>query len=292
VVVAGVSLALHLIVRLLAAENRCRIAVEDPSGPAYRDLLAESGARLVPVPVDDEGLDVSALEREGADAVVLTPAHQFPTGVVLSPARRAALVAWARRTGGLIIEDDYDAEFRFDRDPVGSLQGLLPSHVILTGSVSKALSPGLRLGWMVAPPALAQGAQRLRSVLDLGSPVLEQHTLARLIADGGYDRHLRRARAVYRRRRDALASALAKHLPQADVKGINAGLHLYAQLPEGVDDRELAAAALARGVSLFAISPMRTEPGKPGLVMGFACEPEQRLTEAVRIVARLLRVRA
>lgn len=288
VVVAGVSLALHLIVRLLSAEGRHRVAVEDPSGKAYQDLLAESGAELVPVPVDEEGLDVSTLERSGAGAVVLTPAHQFPTGVVLSPGRRAALVAWARRTGGHIIEDDYDAEFRFDRDPVGSLQGLLPSHVTLTGSVSKALSPGLRLGWLVAPPELARGARRLRTTLDLGSPVIEQHTLARLLAEGGYDRHLRRARAVYRRRRDALASALERHLPQAKVRGINAGLHLYAELPDGTDDRKLAADALRHGVNLWAISPMRTAPGKPGLVIGFAIEPEQRLTEAVRIVARLM----
>jgi GntR family transcriptional regulator / MocR family aminotransferase len=287
VVVAGVSLALNLVVRLLMTENRCRIAVEDPGSPGYLALLAETGAELVHIPVDGEGISMSTLERSRAEAVVLTPAHQFPTGVVLSPARRAALVAWARRTGGHIIEDDYDAEFRFDRDPVGSLQGLLPSHVILTGSVSKALSPGLRLGWMVAPPGLARGARHLREVLDLGSPVLEQHTLARFLADGGYDRHLRRARTVYRRRRDALASALATYLPQATVMGINAGLHLYAQLPDGVDDQALAAAALEHGVNVLATSPMRTNPGKPGLVIGFACEPEQRLTEAVRIIARL-----
>lgn len=289
VVVAGVSLALHLIVRLLKGQGRHRVAVEDPSGKAYQDLLTESGAELVRVPVDDVGLDVSILERSGAGAVVLTPAHQFPTGVVLSPGRRAALVAWARRTGGHIIEDDYDAEFRFDRDPVGSLQGLLPSHVTLTGSVSKALSPSLRLGWLVAPPELAEGARQLRRALDLGSPVIEQYTLARLLAEGGYDRHLRRARAVYRRRRDALASALERYLPQARVKGINAGLHLYAELPEGVDDQRLAADALRHGVNLFAISPMRTAPGKPGLVIGFAIEPEQRLTEAMRIVGKCWR---
>ncbi|NUT37302.1 MAG: PLP-dependent aminotransferase family protein [Hamadaea sp.] len=289
VVVAGVALALSLIVRSLRADGRSRIAVEDPSGIAYQELLVESGADLVHVPVDDEGLDVSALERSGADAVVLTPAHQFPTGVVLSPARRAALVTWARATGGHIIEDDYDAEFRFDRDPVGSLQGLLPSHVTLTGSVSKALSPGLRLGWMLAPPALADGVRRLRSLLDLGSPVPEQYALARFLADGGYDRHLRRARGVYRRRRDALATALARHLPQAHVQGISAGLHLYARLPDGVDDVAVAAAALDRGVNVFPISPMRTAPGSPGLVIGFAGEPEQRLAEAVRVLASVAR---
>jgi GntR family transcriptional regulator/MocR family aminotransferase len=287
VVVNGVALALSLTVRVLAREGRQVVAVEDPSGLGTQELLREAGAELVHVPVDGEGIDVSTLERSGAQVVILTPAHQFPTGVVLSPARRAALAAWARATGAYIVEDDYDAEFRFDRDPVGSLQGLLPGQVILTGSVSKSLSPGLRLGWMVAPPAIAEAVRHLRSVLDLGSPVLEQHTLASFLADGSYDRHLRRVRKVYRRKRDAMAEALTVHLPQSRVRGISAGLHLYAELPEHIDDQALAAAALKDGVSVYPVSPMRTLPGTPGLVLGFASEPEHRIAEAVRLLGSL-----
>lgn len=195
------------------------------------------------------------------------------------------------------MEDDYDAEFRFDRDPVGCLQGLAPGRVVLAGSVSKALAPGLRLGWIAAPPGLARAVRLAREELDLGSPVIEQYALAHLIAGGAYDRHLRRMRREYRRRRDALVGALAEHLPRLAVRGISAGLHLYA-VPDpkagaGTDASGLAGAARAAGLSAEVATPaLGTAEGRPaGLVIGFARLPAHRVREAVRAMAERVRTR-
>ncbi|MGI5492523.1 PLP-dependent aminotransferase family protein [Microtetraspora malaysiensis] len=256
------------------------LAVEEPTSPRQLPLLRRAGARLVGVPVDAEGIDVAALAGTGARAVLLTPAHHYPTGVVLSPRRRAELIAWAADTGAIILEDDYDAEFRFDREPIGCLQGLAPDRVVLAGSVSKSLAPGLRLGWLVAPPAVAAAVRRARGELDLGSPVIDQYALARFMRTGGYDRHLRRMRREYRRRRDALVRALAEHLPELRVHGISAGLHLYAELPGGWDARRVAEAARACGLAV--------DPLPSALVIGFARLSEHRIADAVRA----LRVRA
>ncbi|WP_460364547.1 aminotransferase-like domain-containing protein, partial [Actinocorallia lasiicapitis] len=273
VVTGGVAHGLSTVVRLLGGV----LAVEDPTSDRQVPLLAATGVPIVPVPVDADGLDVTALERSGATSVLLTPAHQFPTGVVLSPSRRAALLAWAARTGGHVIEDDYDAEFRYDRDPVGCLQGVAPDRVVLLGSVSKALAPALRLGWLVAPPDLAARVARHRVDTDLGSPAIDQHALAHLLASGGYDRHLRQMRRVYRSRRDALVAALRTHLPDADIQGVSAGLHLYLRLDGAGPAFHARAAAL--GVTL--------QPSPPGtLLLGYASLPEHRLTEAVRLLAR------
>ncbi|GAA3200023.1 PLP-dependent aminotransferase family protein [Actinocorallia longicatena] len=275
VITGGVAHGLSTVVRLLGGP----LALEDPTSERQIPLLRATGVPLLPIPVDAEGMDVAALARSGARTALLTPAHQFPTGVVLSPARRAALLAWARETGGHVLEDDYDAEFRYDREPVGCLQGVAPDRVVLLGSVSKALAPALRLGWLVAPPALAAAAARHRVDTDLGSPAVDQHALAHLLASGRYDRHLRHMRRLYRSRRDALVEALAAHLPQARVEGVSAGLHLYVHL-EGAEEGFFERAS-ALGVTL--------QPTTPGaLLLGYASQPPHRLAEAVRLLARAL----
>ncbi|MEZ0073467.1 PLP-dependent aminotransferase family protein [Planotetraspora sp. GP83] len=284
VVVTGVAQGLSLTIQALAASRGRGIvlAVEDPTSPHQLPLLQRAGASLVRVPVDEEGIVVERLAETEADAVLLTPAHQYPTGVVLSPRRRAELMAWAAGTGAIVLEDDYDAEFRFDRDPVGCLQGLAPDRVVLAGSVSKSLAPGMRLGWVVAPPHIARSVRLARAELDLGSPVIDQHALAHLIRTGRYDRHLRRMRREYRARRDALVGALAEHLPAIAVQGVSAGLHLYARLPEGWDEAALAAAARAAGLAAEPVVPAHR---RPGLVIGFARVPPHRITRAVRDLA-------
>ncbi|MFC4058364.1 PLP-dependent aminotransferase family protein [Planomonospora corallina] len=269
-----------------ASARGLRLAVEDPTGLRQLPLLRAAGAELVAVPADEEGIDVAALAASGARAVLLTPAHHYPTGVVLSPRRRAALIEWAAAAGAVVLEDDYDAELRFDRDPVGCLQGLAPGRVVLAGSVSKSLAPGLRLGWVAAPPHVAAALRRARAELDMGSPVLEQHVLAELMRTGAYDRHLRRMRREYRARRDALVRALAGHLPQIAVRGVSAGLHLLAELPADWDERAAAAAARARGLTAEPVAPMRYRPGPPALVLGFARLPVHRADEVVGALAR------
>ncbi|NUW43564.1 aminotransferase-like domain-containing protein [Nonomuraea rhodomycinica] len=262
--------------------GRLGLAVEDPTSQRQVPLLRRAGADVLPVPVDGRGLDVAALRDLPARAVLVTPAHQYPTGVVLSPGRRAALVEWAREADAIVLEDDYDAEFRYDRDPVGCLQGLAPDRVVLVGSVSKALAPGLRLGWVVAPPALAGAVRLARGEFDLGSPVIEQYALASFLRTGGYDRHLRRMRREYRGRRDALVRALAEHLPEVRVRGIEAGLHAYLDLPAGWDEERVVAVARELGLAMEAVGPMRFAPGRPAVAVGFSRLPVHRAAEAVR----------
>ncbi|GGS65927.1 GntR family transcriptional regulator [Planobispora rosea] len=265
--------------------GRIRLAVEDPTGLRQLPLLRSAGADPVAVPVDEEGVDVGALAATGVRAVLLTPAHHYPTGVVLSPRRRAELIEWAAAAGATILEDDYDAEFRFDRDPVGCLQGLAPDRVVLAGSVSKSLAPGLRLGWVAAPPEIAGAVRRGRAEVDMGSPVLEQYALADFVRSGAYDRHLRRMRREYRTRRDTLVRALAEHLPEITVHGVSAGLHLLAELPEDWDERAAARAAQECGLAAEPVGPMRHRPGPPALVVGFARLPVHHAGEVVRAVA-------
>jgi GntR family transcriptional regulator/MocR family aminotransferase len=247
----------------------------------------------VPIAVDAEGLRVEELARSTARLVVVTPAHQAPTGVVLSPARRAALLAWARSAGGLVVEDDYDAEYRYDRDPVGALQGLAPDLVCYAGSVSKTLAPALRIGWMVPPPTLRPLLARAKADDDLGCPTLEQLALADLLDSGAYDRHLRRSRARYRRRRDALVAALDRHAPGLRVDGTAAGLHAVVELGQGVDEAELVRrAAVEAGVGLHGLAPWRAAAGgAPGLVLGYASLTEHQIAEGIRRVAGLLPAR-
>jgi GntR family transcriptional regulator/MocR family aminotransferase len=224
-VCAGVTDAVTRLCGVARAAGVEAVAVEDPGWTRLRDAIGATGVRVVPVPVDADGIRVDALARlAGVRMVVVSPAHQFPAGVVLAPGRRARLLDWARRVDGLIVEDDYDAEFRYDRRPVGTLQGAEPERVALAGSLSKTLSPALGLGWLVTPQrwtAPVRGAPRA-----VAPGVLDQLALAEFIGSGGYDRHLRAARKRYRARRDALLAALDRRLPGYPVAGIAAGLHL------------------------------------------------------------------
>jgi GntR family transcriptional regulator/MocR family aminotransferase len=228
-----------------------------------------------------DGLDV--------DAVLVTPAHQFPTGAVLSGTRRRQLLDWARRHGSLVVEDDYDAEFRYDRRPVRALQGLDPDRVAYLGTTSKTLAPALRLGWVVLPAELADEGERVKHLLDVCSPALEQHALARYIERGDYDRHVRRARGIYRRRCERLLAALERHLAGLDVEGIAAGMHVLLRLPPGVDDRAVAARAEERGVRVIPLSRFSLSGSNGGgLVLGYGRIHEHALEPAVRDLSRAI----
>jgi GntR family transcriptional regulator/MocR family aminotransferase len=267
------------------------VACEDPGAIATaRSAAAASGSTVVPVPVDDLGLDVSALDRTEARAVIVTPAHQWPTGVVLAPERRHALLAWARDRGGMVLEDDYDAEFRYDRDPVGTLQGLAPDHVVALGTVSKSLAPALRLGWAVLPPRLVEAVATAKDVADRGTSALDQLALARLIETGRYDRHLRRVRAEYARRRTALVEALAEHAPEVSLTGLAAGFHAVAHLGDGTDVDAVIAQARERGVRLYSMGLNRSDrsPDPPRLVFGYGNTPVRAIHAGIAAVADLL----
>lgn len=287
VVVNGVAQGLSLVSQALRRLGRDVLAVEDPSSDRQRGIFTTHGLAVAYAPTDAEGLDVEALARTGARAVLVTPAHQYPTGVVLSPRRRAALVAWARTHDGLIVEDDYDAEFRYDRDPVGCLQGLAPDRVVHLGSTSKALAPGMRLGWAVLPAPLIEQIHDLKTNADLGSATLPQLTLVRMLATGAYERHLRAMRAHYRARRDAVVEALAEHLPAARVHGVAAGIHLYVELPPGSDESATVRRAAALGVRVEPMADLRAfATGPPAVIIGYAGLSPDRLREAVRLLAR------
>jgi GntR family transcriptional regulator/MocR family aminotransferase len=291
VLCAGVTQGLNLVLRALARDGVGRVAFEDPGHPGQRAAAAHWGLEPVPVAVDDFGIDVAALAACGARACVLMPAHQSPTGVVLAPARRRQLVEWAEAHDATIVEDDYDSEFRYDREPVGALQGLAPHRVALVGSVSKALSPGLRLGWIVCPARLLDPIVDEKRVDDRGSPALEQLALATLIESGRFDKHLRRMRAVYGARRRALIDALAEHAPQVRLTGLAAGIHAVGRLPEGVDERAVVMRARERSIGLYGMSRYRAggETRPPQLALGFGDLSEAAIRRGIAMVADLLR---
>jgi GntR family transcriptional regulator/MocR family aminotransferase len=287
VVVQGAAQGIDLLVRVLASRGAGRIAVEDPSLDSQPQRIRAHGLQAVGQHVDGEGLVVEGLD---ADAVLVTPAHQFPTGAVLSGARRRELLAWARHRRALVVEDDYDAEFRYDREPVRALQGLDPASVVYVGTASKSLAPALRLGWLVLPAELAEEAERVKHLLDVCSPALEQRALARFIASGEYDRHVRRARGLYRRRRDRLLHALARHLPDHRVEGVAAGVHVLLPLAKGVDDASVARAAEGIGVRVPPLSRFALAPAaRGGLVIGYGRIHEEALEAAVAALARVVR---
>jgi GntR family transcriptional regulator / MocR family aminotransferase len=286
-VCGGVAHGLVLLAGVLRARGVHTVAVESYGLHIHRDLLTKAGLRTVPLPVDDRGAVPRALTDAGA--VLLTPAHQFPTGVPLHPDRRAAVVDWARRTGGLILEDDYDGEFRYDRRPVGALQGLDPDRVVHLGTASKSLAPGLRLGWMMLPPSLARDVMDEMTGRTPG--VLDQLALAEFLGSGGYDRHVRSARLRYRRRRDALVAALAQRAPSVRVTGIAAGLHAVLRLPPGTEQQVVRAAAwhglAVHGLSLFR-HPDAAGPAPAALVVGYGTPPDHAWAGALDALCRAL----
>ncbi|MDX3380345.1 PLP-dependent aminotransferase family protein [Streptomyces niveiscabiei] len=314
IVVSGVAQALTLLGGAFHARGIREVGVEDPGSPPHAALYAGAGLGVVPLPLDDGGLALGPLRHARVRAVVTTPAHQFPTGIAYAPQRRARLLEWARAVDGFVVEDDYDGDFRYDRDPVGALQGLDPERVAYTGSVSKSLAPGLRLGWLLVPEALAEDVIERKRTADLGHPALDQAVFARFVERGDHDRHLRRCGRAYRERRDTLLASLADHFPGTEVSGIAAGLHVIATLPErygdeerflkrvteaGVEVRALAEYGHARGGDDSHPAPSPSYPRarvqgdvrsrsdvRPRLVLGYAHLTPIRIRTGVELMAR------
>jgi GntR family transcriptional regulator/MocR family aminotransferase len=292
VVCSGAAQGFFLLARALQGG---RLAVEDPGLPAHRAILAAASAQLVALPVDESGacveeLNVLSAREGGIDGVLVTPAHQSPTGVALVPPRRAALLAWAGESEALVIEDDYDAEYRYDRAPLGAMQGLAADRVVYMGTVSKTLAPALRLGWLVLPPRLVERVVSEKLLADHGCPTIDQLALAQLIESGAYDRHLRQARRRYRARRDALVRAVARHLPDARVTGLAAGLHAIVRLGRAVDGMELMRAAGRRSVGVYPLgyAYIDVRAVDDGLVLGYANLAEPAIEEGVRRLGEVL----
>ncbi|GLH98106.1 MocR-like pyridoxine biosynthesis transcription factor PdxR [Phytohabitans aurantiacus] len=291
VICSGYGQGISLLIQVLLRRGARRIALEDPSSnDDARVLASAAGLDVVGVPVGPNGIHVDALDRAGADAVVLTPSHQWPTGAVMSAAVRADVIRWAQRRGALVVEDDYDAEYRYDRSPVGAMQGLAPDHVVYCGTASKTLAPGLRLGWLVAPAHLVADLAAAKVLADRGSPVIDQLTFADFLARGEFDRHLRRMRPVYRRRRDALLDALRTHLPDLEPAGIAAGQHVVAWLPPDLDEAAVVAAADRHGLGIHGVGPYRiASTGPGGLIFGYAILGEAAIAEGVTLLATAIR---
>ncbi|MFF8230196.1 MocR-like pyridoxine biosynthesis transcription factor PdxR [Streptomyces caelestis] len=265
------------------------LAVEAYGLGFHREVLAAAGVRTVPLPLDEHGARVDRLERERA--VLLTPAHQFPTGGPLHPARRAAVIDWARARGGLVLEDDYDGEFRYDRKPVGAVQGLDPERVIHIGSVSKSLSPAVRLGWMVLPQRYVGAVLDVKGDREAWASVLDQLSLADFVTSGSYDRHVRRMRQRYRGRRDRLVAALAEHAPHIEATGVAAGLHAVLRLPPGTEASTVKA-AVWQGIALDGLAAFRHPDtdmaADDGLVVGYATPSEHAYGPALEALCRAL----
>jgi GntR family transcriptional regulator / MocR family aminotransferase len=284
----GASSALGVLLIALRERGAARIAVEDPSWPAIPHAVAQAGLEAIPVAVDEDGLKTAELEAARADAVVLSPAHQYPTGAVLHPRRRAELIAWARGTGKLIIEDDYDSEYRYDREPIAALQGLAPDCVAYVGSASKTLAPGLRLGWLLIPSHLVAEVSAQQAVTRAMPNALAQAAYATMLERGDVDRHLRRTRRRYHARRNLLVAALGRCLPYARIAGASAGLHLIGWLPDDSDETAIADAAAERGVAIHTLHQdcAVTAPAPPALLLGYGLTSEPAIPRAVEELAR------
>ncbi|MHC3003740.1 MocR-like pyridoxine biosynthesis transcription factor PdxR [Gordonia sp. GN26] len=282
----AVQSALELLSRNVIGDT---LAVESHGLPFHWRAVERGSTRVIPIPVDDEGMVIDDLERSGASAVLLSPSHQFPTGVALSPARRMQVIEWARRTGAIIVEDDYDGEFRYDRDPVGALQALGPDVVVHAGSMSKSLSPAVRAGWLALPPQLVDVVVGAKGVREGDASIVDQLILADLIDSGAYDRHIRRSRQVYRQRRDALVEAVTAcgfALP-----GIAAGLHAVIPV-DHAEEGALVHEAFRRGIGLVGLSLFRHPDADPlphgGLVVGFGTPAASTFTADLQALRDLL----
>ena len=287
---SGVADGIGRACRALQRAGFTAVAMEDPGWEELRACAYGADLEIIPIDVDDEGICVEKLDAHPAvRAVILSPAHQFPTGVALSSARRAKLLAWARRVDGLILEDDYDAEFRYDRSAISALQAAAPNRVALFGSVSKTLSPALRLGWMLTPPAWTSPIRAPESSIGT-PPILDQLALAVLLSSGDYDRHVRRSRVRYRLRRDRLITALAHHVPAARVSGIAAGLHLVVTLDREINCRVAVEIAAARGLRLAHLGDFRMQKVDTGsaLVLGYGNIVDEAVEPAVSVLASIL----
>lgn len=290
VMCTGFAQGINLVLQTLADAGVDRVAIEDPGDDDYLVICRRLGVEAIAVPIDDRGIEVDALARTDVRAVILTPTHQFPTGTALAPERRQALIAWADEGAATIIEDDYDAEFRYDRAPVGALQGLAPGRVALIGTASKSLAPALRLAWVLCPTALLDALVEEKRLSDRGSPALEQLALAALIESGRYDRHLRHMRRVYGARREVLIGALAEHAPGIRLHGLAAGFHGVVDLRDGADEHAVVEEARARGVGLYGMSAYRPSgrSGAPQLVLGFGNLTESAIERGIATIADLL----
>jgi GntR family transcriptional regulator/MocR family aminotransferase len=288
VITSGYMQSEGLVCRALKATGAKRVALEHPSNPAQRLNIERADLEPVLIDVDEQGLRVEELERADADAVLLTPAHQFPVGAALSGERRTALLAWLRARDAIAIEDDYDAEFRYDRAAVGSLQGLEPERVVYAGSASKTLAPALRIAWLAVPLRLLEVVSEEKRLADRGTAQIEQHAFAGFVAGGELDRHLRRMRVRYRARRDALVEALAEALPEAEIEGIAAGMHVTARLPDGYDEQAILDEALRCRVALETMGLYRVagRVGPPTLLLGYGQIAEPSIRAGVAALAR------
>ena len=282
--------SLDLLLRGLARRGVRRVAVENPSVPEQVAIARAHGMEVRPIPVDQAGLVVADLPGSDTQAVIVTPAHQFPLGAVLSPERRRALAAWARDRDALIIENDYAAEFRYDGPPIGAVQGLAPDHTVYLGTTSKTLAPAVRLGWIAAPARVTSALADTPLAGSGGFTGLTGHVFARLLLSGRYERHVQRCRRDYRHRRDALAGGLSARLPQLQVLGAAGGLHLTLQLPPGSDTDQIATTARAAGIDIrplssYAHAPIRQEPG---LVIGYGRLPLPSVPSVIAALTRAI----
>ncbi len=291
VICNGFTQGTALTLTALRAAGATSVAVEDPGHLDMPILVRRAGLNPLFVPVDDRGLVVDELARTKATAAIVTPAHQTPTGVVLTPERRLALLQWAEQVSGVVIEDDYDSEFRYDKQPVGSLQGLAADRVVSVGSVSKSLAPAIRLGWVLAPRHLRARIAEEKHRNDRGAPTLDQLALARLMESGRFDRHLRRMRSVYAARRRELVEAIGEAAPDLELTGLAAGFHAVAQLPEGANEAEIVEAAAQRSVGLQGLGRYRSpnSEGPPGIVFGVGDVNEDTIRRGIAAIGDLLR---
>jgi GntR family transcriptional regulator/MocR family aminotransferase len=285
----GFAQGLRLVCAVLRERGVKTVAVEDPGHAGQRADIESMGLGTRAVQVDESGIDVDRLTALKVGAVLLTPAHQFPAGVVLSPGRRKALLEWATRQRVWIIEDDYDAEFRYDRGPVGALQGLAEDRVIYLGSASKTLAPALRLGWIVSPAELVDRLALAKLHADHGSPTLDQLAFADFIERGELDRHLRKARHVYRRRRDATVEALRRHLPSLTIKGVAAGLHVMVNLSPGLNEDRIEEAAALHSLWVYGVRAHRKAAGAAALLLGYGSLPEARIGAGIALLATIVK---